>query len=93
VCFGGYGEPVNPTDIWASKDGAAWTKLDPPASPPWNAADGAKYDFDALAVEGGRGGLRPSIMTFGGDRERFVPPFPIVPLDNEVWRMSPPAGP
>jgi len=53
----------------------------------------AKYDFDALAVECGHGGLRPSIMTFGGDRERFVPPFPIVPLDNEVWRMSPPVGP
>ena len=96
VCFGGYGEPENPTDIWASKDGAAWTKLDPPASPPWNAnANGAKYDFDALSVEGGPGGMRPSIMTFGGDRERFeLPPQEnAMRLDNDVWRMSPPKGP
>jgi hypothetical protein len=96
VCFGGYGEPVNPTDVWASKDGATWTELDPPASPPWNTnADGAKYDFDALSVEGGPGGMRPSIMTFGGDRERFEldPWVNATRLDNDVWRLSPPKGP
>lgn len=93
VCFGGYGEPVNPTDIWSSRDGATWTELDPPASPPWNAdADGARYDFDVLTVRGLRAGVRPSIMTFGGDRERFeLPPDQNAQrLENDVWRMGPP---
>jgi hypothetical protein len=93
VCFGGYGEPENPTDIWASRDGATWTELDPPASPPWNASpNDARYDFDALTVEGQRAGLRPSIMTFGGDRERFEldPWVNAQRLENDVWRMSPP---
>jgi hypothetical protein len=70
VCFGGYGEvpgvpPVaaNPTDIWASKDGATWTELM----------------------------LRPSIMTFGGDRERFGLPSEVNAflIDNDVWRLAP----
>jgi hypothetical protein len=100
VCFGGYGEvpgvpPVaaNPTDIWASKDGATWTELMPPASPPWNAGSpgGIKYDFDALVISGERRGLRPSIMTFGGDRERFGLPSEVNAflIDNDVWRLAP----
>ena len=100
VCFGGYGEvvglppiPANPMDIWASKDGATWTELMPPASPPWNAgsSDGIKYDFDALVISGGRRGLRPSIMTFGGDRERFGLPTAVNAflIDNDVWQLEP----
>ncbi len=100
VCFGGYGEfpglppvPANPTDIWTSRDGRTWTHLPPPAAPPWNGFSPAemKYDFDALVVSGGRAGLRPSIMTFGGDRERFGLPSEVNAflIDNDVWRMSP----
>jgi hypothetical protein len=57
-------------DIWASKDGATWTELMPPASPPWNAG---------------------SIMTFGGDRERFGLPSEVNAflIDNDVWRLAP----
>jgi hypothetical protein len=80
-------------DIWASKDGAIWTELMPPASPPWNAGspDGIKYDFDAVVISGGRRGLRPSIMTFGGDRERFGLPSEVNAflIDNDVWRLAP----
>jgi hypothetical protein len=100
VCFGGYGEipglpPVaaNPTDIWASRDGQTWTEVMPPASPPWNGSSPAamKYDFHALVVSGNRVGQRPSIMTFGGDRERFgLPPeVNAFLLDNDVWLLSP----
>jgi hypothetical protein len=94
VCFGGYGEPQNPDDIWVSADGKEWNELPAPASPPWDAAtpDDVKYDFDALVVHGCRSGLAPSIMTFGGDRERFeLPPGEnATRVDNDVWRMSPP---
>jgi hypothetical protein len=100
VCFGGYGEvpgappiPANPTDLWTSRDGKTWVELMPPASPPWNGATPAdmRYDFDALVFSGGGVGLRPSIMTFGGDRERFgLPPEANAFLvENDVWRMSP----
>jgi len=100
VCFGGYGEipgvpPVaaNPMDVWTSKDGATWTELMSPASPPWNAGSpaGIKYDFDAVVISGGRRGLRPSIMTFGGDRERFGLPSEVNAflIDNDVWRLAP----
>ena len=100
VCFGGYGEipglppvPANPTDIWSSRDGATWTELMPPASPPWNSGSpaGMKYDFDALIIRGGRAGQRPSIMTFGGDRERFGLPDEANQflIDNDVWRLAP----
>jgi hypothetical protein len=80
VCFGGYGEvpglppiPANRTDMWASRDGKTWTELKAPAAPPWNgkSSEDMRYDFDALVFSGGRTGLRPSILTFGGDRERF----------------------
>jgi hypothetical protein len=100
VCFGGYGEipgvppvPANPTDIWTSRDGRQWTELMPPASPPWNGGSPAdmKYDFHALVVSGNRVGQRPSIMTFGGDRERFGLPDDVNAflLDNDVWVLSP----
>ncbi|HSQ70666.1 MAG TPA: hypothetical protein VLM41_11330 [Steroidobacteraceae bacterium] len=100
VCFGGYGEvpglppvPANPTDVWTSRDGVTWTELPPPAAPPWNGGSPAdmRYDFDALVLSGGRAGLRPSIMTFGGDRERFGLPDEVnrFLLENDVWLMSP----
>ena len=100
VCFGGYGEvpgvppiPANPTDIWSSRDGRTWTELSPPASPPWNGASPAdmRYDFDALVFSGGRAGLRPSILTFGGDRERFGLPSDVNAflVENDVWQFGP----
>jgi hypothetical protein len=100
VCFGGYGEvpglppiPANPADMWTSRDGRSWTKLPPPAAPPWNGQSPAdmRYDFDALVFSGGRAGLRPSIMTFGGDRERFGLPTDVNSflIENDVWQFSP----
>ncbi len=100
VCFGGYGEvpgvppiPANPTDIWTSRDGRMWTELASPAAPPWNGASPAdmRYDFDALVFSGGRAGLAPSIMTFGGDRERFGLPSDVNAflVENDVWQFGP----
>ena len=100
ILFGGFGlstdptdpfKPSNPMDIWVSKDGANWKQV---SDSPWNATTPGeiKYDFDALAVNGGKGGLRPSIFTFGGDRETFdfTDPFNYLNVDNDVWRFSPP---
>lgn len=100
VCFGGYGEvpgappvPANPTDIWTSRDGKKWIELLPPAAPPWNGGSPAdmKYDFDALVISGNRAGQRPSIITFGGDRERFGLPSDenALLIDNDVWLLTP----
>jgi hypothetical protein len=100
VCFGGYGEvpgvppiPANPTDMWTSRDGKTWTELRAPAAPPWNgkSPEDMRYDFDALVFSGGRAGLRPSIMTFGGDRERFGLPSNVNAflVENDVWQFSP----
>jgi hypothetical protein len=100
VCFGGYGEVpgvpplfANPTDMWTSRDGRTWTELKAPAAPPWNGQSPAdmRYDFDALVFSGGRAGLRPSIMTFGGDRERFGLPDEVNAflIENDVWQFSP----
>ena len=99
VCFGGFGlppggnplgPPSNPMDIWESKDGATWTLV--PGSP-WNATQplDVKYDFDVLVLEGGKGGERPSIYTFGGDREtfNFLDPVNYLNVDNDVWRFGP----
>jgi hypothetical protein len=91
VCFGGFGPFGNPMDVWVSKTGEHWTQV---SDSPWNAAssDEIKYDFDAIAVQGGRGGMRPSIFTFGGDRETFdfSDPTNYLRVDNDVWRFSPP---
>ncbi len=99
VVFGGFGlsddpsdpfRPANPTDMWASHDGATWTQLE---DSPWNATGPAegKYDFAALVVRGSL--LRPgdTIMTFGGDRETFDfnDPLNYQNVDNDVWRFSP----
>jgi hypothetical protein len=97
VCFGGFGFPsdpsgtvaAHPVDVWVSRDGARWAKLQ---TGPWNATSPAqvKYDFDSLVVSGGPGGSPPSIYTFGGDREAsFIAPDPAL-VDDEVWRFSQP---
>jgi hypothetical protein len=99
VLFGGFGlsddpadpfKAANPMDIWISKDGAEWEQV---SDSPWNAVtpEEIKYDFDALAVKGGKGGQRPSIFTFGGDRETFdfTDPTNYLNVDNDVWRFAP----
>lgn len=50
-----------------------------------------KYDFDALVISGNRAGQRPSIITFGGDRERFGLPSDenALLIDNDVWLLTP----
>ena len=95
ICFGGFGFPIgdpnvpaHPADVWVSRDGANWEQV---SDAPWNASSSGdvKYDFDSLVVAGGRGGMRPSIFTFGGDREAsFIAPDPSL-VDNDVWRFSP----
>ena len=100
ACFGGFGLPpspfapsANPRDLWVSKDGATWQLV---SDSPWNASssEDIKYDFDVLVVQGGVGGDRPSIYTFGGDREtfNFFDPTNYLRVDNDVWRFAPPAG-
>jgi len=89
VCFGGFGLTTNPTDVWASPDGAEWTEL---AGPPWNAEDptAVKYDFDSVVVSDGDG---MQILTAGGDRETFdfTDPENFQRVDNDVWVFAPPA--
>ena len=102
ILFGGFGlstdptdpfKPSNPMDVWVSRDGANWKQV---SDSPWNATSPGeiKYDFDALAVKGGKGGLRPSIFTFGGDRETFdfTDPTNYLKVDNDVWRSRHPTG-
>ena len=96
---------TNPSDIWVSKDGAEWQQVsdspwnnDPTysdcifAAPPELpiVCDDVRYDFDLLTVAGGAGGMKPSIFTFGGDREIFAPiPGNEFRIENDVWRYSP----
>ncbi|MGI9272723.1 MAG: hypothetical protein ACR2QT_13165 [Woeseiaceae bacterium] len=100
-CFGGFGlsedptmpfKPSNPVDIWASYNGADWTQLSGSASPPWNAAgpEDIKYDFAAFPVYWVNGRFRPSIFTFGGDRETFDPTdfLGFQKVDNDVWQLA-----
>jgi hypothetical protein len=66
----------------------------PPPPPPLSPdliCDNIRYDFDMLTVAGGKGGMKPSIFTFGGDREVFIPGFPdnYLRVENDVWRYSP----
>jgi hypothetical protein len=89
VCFGGFGLIENPTDVWASPDGATWTEL---STPPWNVADPSevKYDFDALVVDDPVAG--PTVLTFGGDRETFdfTDPENFRRVDDDVWAFAAP---
>jgi N-acetylneuraminic acid mutarotase len=86
VCFGGFGLPTNPMDVWASVDGRRWQQL---AGTPWNATspDEVKYDFDTAVLTGGGSG--PAIATFGGDRETFAfgDPTNYLRVDNDVWQL------
>jgi hypothetical protein len=88
VCFGGFGQPENPRDVWVSLTGRRWYRT---PGTPWNATSSAdvKYDFDAVVAPGPRG-LR-SVYTFGGDRETFdfSDPFNYTRVDNDVWRYTP----
>jgi hypothetical protein len=66
----------------------------PPPPPPLSpdlVCDNIRYDFDMLTVTGGKGGMKPSIFTFGGDREVFIPGIPdnYLRVENDVWRYSP----
>jgi hypothetical protein len=91
LCFGGFGLPFNPQDVWASKNGRDWIQVD---DAPWNStsSDDIKYDFDVLTISGAGKGQRPAILTFGGDRETFdfTDPTNYLRVDNDVWRYSPP---
>jgi hypothetical protein len=51
-----------------------------------------RYDFDTLVFSGVRAGLRPSIVMFGGDRERCGPPpgeANAFLIENDIWQFSP----
>jgi hypothetical protein len=91
VCFGGFGLPENPKDVWVSSDGADWRQV---SDSPWNAVDPSeiKYDFDALVVLGGLLDIRPRIFTFGGDRETFdfEDSENYLNVDNDVWEYTAP---
>jgi hypothetical protein len=82
VCFGGFGLPENPMDVWVSPDGATWEQV---SDSPWNAVDPeeVKYDFEGFAVG-------DEIFTFGGDRETFdfTDPDNYLRVDNDVWRYA-----
>ncbi|MFA0252799.1 hypothetical protein AB4480_25630, partial [Vibrio sp. 10N.261.45.A4] len=73
VCFGGFGIPINPTDVQVSSDGSVWQQL---IMPPWNVGFNPtliKYDF-AIAETGNPYLFHDqAIYTFGGDRELFLP--------------------
>ena len=102
VCFGGFGlsedptdpfAPANPMDVQVSWNGVKWFALSGDAAPPWNATgpEDIKYDFAAFPKYWVNGRFRPSIFTFGGDRETFAPfdPLAFTKVDNDVWRFSP----
>jgi hypothetical protein len=101
VCLGGFGVPFFPSDIWVSQDGSEWTQV---SDSPWNnnpdplcnfnppplICDNIRYDFDMLTVKGAKAGMKPSIFTFGGDREVFFPiPNNHLRVENDVWRYYP----
>jgi hypothetical protein len=102
VCFGGFGlsqdptnpfAPANPMDVQISWNGANWIQLSGSAAPPWQASGPAdiKYDFAAFPTYWVNGRFKPSIFTFGGDRETFAPfdPFAFEKVDNDVWQFGP----
>lgn len=89
ICFGGFGNPDNPVDVWVSEDGAQWTEL---STPPWNArgSEDIKYDFDIIVTNPNSLEPVPAIYTFGGDRETFdfEDPLNYLRIDDDVWRFS-----
>ena len=89
ICFGGFGFPENPVDVWVSDDGAQWTLL---STPPWNAngSDDIKYDFDIIVTDAYNLDPKPAIYTFGGDRETFDfnDPLNYLRIDDDIWKFS-----
>lgn len=98
LCFGGYGQSPNPLDVfgrnsprdmWASSDGATWTRL---ATRPWDAATEAevRYDYDTVVAPGGPGTTGDAVYTFGGDRETFnlFDETQWRNVDDDVWRFA-----
>lgn len=89
VCFGGFGTPENPVDVWTSENGATWTLLD---DAPWNARspEDIKYDFDIVVRDAEGPASPPAIYTFGGDRETFDfdDPLNYLRIDDDVWRFT-----
>lgn len=94
VCFGGFGQDVNPIDVWASADGQVWTQID---SSPWNAtvSEEGRYDFDStVVVVPHSSGPLLGIITVGGDRETFEfgDPENWLRVDDDVWWFVVPTG-
>ncbi|TCI01169.1 hypothetical protein EZV61_18960 [Corallincola luteus] len=89
VCFGGFGLPQNPQDIWVSRHGLHWRKV---SDSPWNSLSPSeiKYDFAVLVDKQGYWGQTQAIYTFGGDRETFdfSDPANYLRVDNDVWRYA-----
>jgi hypothetical protein len=89
VCFGGFGLPQNPVDVWVSEDGAAWDKL---SAAPWDAMSGEdiKYDFDIIVTDPDSVTPPPAIYTFGGDRETFdfTDPLNYLRIDDDIWKFT-----
>lgn len=89
ICFGGFGFPKNPVDVWVSDDGARWTLL---STPPWhaNGSDDIKYDFDIIVTDAYSLDPKPAIYTFGGDRETFdfSDPLNYLRIDDDIWKFS-----
>lgn len=87
ICFGGFGPDGNPTDIWSSPDGAAWTDL---GRSPWGipSPEQASYDFDSVVVDTPAGA---AVLTVGGDRETFEfgDPENYLRVDDDVWWWAP----
>jgi hypothetical protein len=91
VCFGGFGIPENPVDVWISENGADWTLL---SDPPWNARSQGdiKYDFDIVVTNADSVSPKPVIYTFGGDRETFdfTDALNYLRVDDDVWSFTNP---
>lgn len=89
VCFGGYGYPENPVDVWVSSDAVDWTML---SGAPWNAtlSEQIKYDFDIVVTDAYGLDPAPAIFTFGGDRETFDfdDPENYLRIDDDIWKFS-----
>ncbi len=87
VCFGGFGQSGNPDDMWTSRDGENWNRLE---QTPWNAEspEAIRYDFDSTTIT--RRGAT-TIVTVGGDRETFdfSDSQNYLRVDDDVWWFTP----
>jgi hypothetical protein len=55
-----------------------------------NSPDDIHYDFDMLTVKGYMGRQKPSIFSFGSDRETFIvpPEVDFFRVENDVWSYN-----